>query len=60
LIWNIQRLIKGIYVIFDVRPIYVYLVSTVFIFLIGLGLVVYSQYTSLALDYIAVAFKQYF
>jgi beta-galactosidase len=60
LIWNIQRLIKGIYVIFDVRPIYVYLVSTAFIILIGIGIVTYIQYTSLALDYITVAFKQYF
>ncbi len=60
LIWIIQRLIKGIFVIFDVRPIYVYLVSTAFLLLVGIGIVTYIQYTSFALDYIMIAFKQYF
>jgi len=59
LIWNIQRFIKGIYVIFDVRPIFVYLFSFVFLVVLSLGVVSYLQYSSVALDYISLAIKQY-
>ncbi|MEE9429614.1 MAG: sugar-binding domain-containing protein [Melioribacteraceae bacterium] len=59
LIWNIQRFIKGIYVIFDVRPIFVYLFSIIFFAIFSLGVISYMQYSSVALDYIALAIKQY-
>jgi beta-galactosidase len=58
-VWNVQRFIKGIYVIFDVRPIFVYLFSFVFFVIVSLGAISYLQYSSVALDYISLAIKQY-
>jgi len=58
-VWNIQRFLKGIYVIFDVRPIFVYLFSFVFFIMVAISIVSYLQYSSVALDYIAIAIKQY-
>ena len=58
-IWNVQRFIKGIYVIFDVRPIFVYLFGFIFLVVVSLGVISYLQYSSVALDYIALTIKQY-
>ncbi|MCP5063039.1 MAG: hypothetical protein GY936_11330 [Ignavibacteriae bacterium] len=59
LVWNIKRFMKGIYVIFDVRPIFVYLFSFIFFVVVSLGVISYLQYSSVALDYISLAIKQY-
>ncbi len=59
-VWILQRLIKGIYVVFDVRPIYVYLTGIIFLLGITIGIIGYLQYSSLAIDYISIAIKQYF
>ncbi len=58
-VWNLQRLLKGIYVIFDVRPLFVYSYAflTIIILLSAFGL--YYQYTVSAFDYISLAIKQY-
>jgi beta-galactosidase len=58
-IWNIQRFLKGIYVIFDVRPLFVYFYAflALIIFLSAIG--VYFQFTVSAFDYISLAIKQY-
>lgn len=58
-IWHVQRLLKGIYVIFDIRPLYVYSYAflTIIILLSAFGL--YYQYTVSAFDYISLAIKQY-
>ncbi|NOX17583.1 MAG: hypothetical protein GXO87_04785 [Chlorobi bacterium] len=59
LIWLLQRLLKGIYVIFDVRGIVVYTVSVLFfVFAVG-GILVYFQLADSTLFYIINAFKQY-
>ncbi|MBK7104066.1 MAG: hypothetical protein IPH62_02140 [Ignavibacteriae bacterium] len=59
IIWNIQRFLKGIYVIFDVRPFFVYLFSFSVFFLITFILVVYLQYFTNTIDYISLALKQF-
>jgi hypothetical protein len=58
-VWNVQRLLKGIYVIFDVRPLFVYSYAflTIIVLLSAFGL--YYQYTVSAFDYISLAIKQY-
>ena len=59
LVWNVQRFLKGIYVIFDVRPllVYSYAFLTMIIFLVAVGF--YFQYTVSAYDYVSLAIKQY-
>ncbi len=59
IIWNIQRFLKGIYVIFDVRPFFVYLFSFSMFFLITFILVIYFQYFANTIDYISLALKQF-
>lgn len=57
--WLIQRLIKGIYVIFDANPVKVYFFSFFVIFVI-LGLVLtYLQVNYLAFDYIKLSLSQF-
>ncbi len=58
-LWLIQRLIKGIYVIFDANPVKVYIFSLLVIFAI-LGLILtYLQVNYLAIDYIKLSFSQF-
>jgi beta-galactosidase len=59
LIWNIQRFLKGIYVIFDVRPLFIYTYAFLTLALIVIGFGLYFQYTVSAFDYISLAIKQY-
>ncbi|MCB9259505.1 MAG: hypothetical protein H6612_09145 [Ignavibacteriales bacterium] len=59
LIWNIQRFIKGVYVIFDVRPIFIYLSAFIILSIIVAGLSLYFQFTVSAFNYISLAVKQY-
>ncbi|MCW8850101.1 MAG: hypothetical protein OQJ81_09015 [Melioribacteraceae bacterium] len=59
LVWNLQRFLKGIYVIFDVRPLLVYSYAILVLLLIGLATGLYFQYTSSAFNYIELAIKQY-
>jgi len=59
IIWNIQRFLKGIHVIFDIRPLYVYSYAFLTIVIIFIGLGLYFQYTVSAFDYISLAVKQY-
>ena len=59
LVWNLQRFLKGVYVIFDVRPLFVYSYAILVLVLIGLASSIYFQYTSSAFNYIELAIKQY-
>ncbi|MBK8945522.1 MAG: hypothetical protein IPM32_09670 [Ignavibacteriae bacterium] len=59
LVWNIQRFLKGIYVIFDVRPFFVYLFSFAFLIFATVILVIYFQYFTNTIDYISLALKQF-
>lgn len=58
LFWILQRILKGIYVIFDVRPFTVYFYSILFIFLLIGGIVLYYQFSNSAIYFIINAFKQ--
>lgn len=58
-VWNIQRFLKGIYVIFDVRPLFVYANAFVVLIIISAGIIAYFQLTVSAFDYIYLAVKQY-
>jgi beta-galactosidase len=58
LLWILQRTLKGIYVIFDVRPFTVYFYSILFIFLLIGGIVLYYQFSNSAIYFIINAFKQ--
>ena len=58
-LWLFQRLIKGIFVIFDVRPATVYLYSFIFILVVGGGLLFYFQLTESLFNNIIMAIKQY-
>lgn len=59
LIWNIQRFLKGIYVIFDVRPLFVYSYAFLVLLILTFGTGLYFQYTVSVFDYITLAIKQY-
>jgi hypothetical protein len=59
LIWILQRLLKGIYVIFDVRPLFVYAYAFLVIMTAALVMGIYFQYTVSIFDYISLAIKQY-
>lgn len=58
-IWIFYRLMKGIYVIFDVNPGSVYFYSLVFILLIIGGILVYFHLTDSTFYYITNAYNQY-
>ncbi len=58
-LWVVQRLIKGIHVIFDVRPLTVYFYSILFIILLVCGVIFKYQFTNSTLYYITNAVKQY-
>ena len=58
-LWILQRTIKGVHVIFDVRPMIVYFYSFLAMFLIIGGILVYYQLTNSTLFYLSNTFKQY-
>lgn len=58
-LWLIQRILKGIYVIFDVRAAQVYLYSFVFILFTFGGLLLYYQLAESTFYYIINAFKHF-
>ncbi|MFH0733096.1 MAG: sugar-binding domain-containing protein [bacterium] len=58
-LWLIQRLLKGVYVIFDVVPIMVYLLSFVFVILI-IGTILFSlQLSDSTVDFILNSISQF-
>jgi beta-galactosidase len=58
-LWILQRIIKGVHVIFDVRPMIVYVYSFLTMFLIIGGILFYYQLTNSTLFYLSNTFKQY-
>jgi len=58
LLWILQRILKGIYVIFDVRPFVVYFYSLLVMFLLAGGVILYYQFSNSAIYFIINAFKQ--
>ena len=57
-LWIFYRLMKGIYVIFDVGAGSVYFYSILIVLLISGGLLFYFQMNDLVINYLALAFKQ--
>lgn len=57
--WLFQRLVKGIYVIFDIHPFRAYLFSILFIFFSWGFVFLYFQFTESSIYYIINAFKQF-
>jgi beta-galactosidase len=58
-VWIFYRLMKGIYVIFDVNPSSVYFYSILIVLVIIGGFVLYYQVHSSFIDYLQLTFKQY-
>jgi len=58
LLWSFYRLIKGIYVIFDVNPGTVYFYSILLVLLIAGGFILYYQVTNSVIDYMKLVFFQ--
>lgn len=58
-LWILQRIFKGIYVVFDVRPLMVYLYSFAVIVLVVGGILLKYQLTSSTYYYIVNSIKQY-
>ncbi|KAF0151813.1 MAG: Beta-galactosidase/beta-glucuronidase domain protein [Ignavibacteria bacterium] len=58
-LWLYLRLIKGIYVIFDVRPLFVYLYSFIFVFVLLGGVLLKYQLTHSVFYYLSNAVMQY-
>ncbi|MCX6168781.1 MAG: hypothetical protein NTX65_05555 [Ignavibacteriales bacterium] len=58
-LWILQRIFKGIYVVFDVRPLMVYLYSLAVIVLFVGGILLKYQLTSSTYYYIVNSIKQY-
>ncbi len=59
LIWLIQRLLKGVHVIFDVRLSGVYFYSILFLIIVGGGTLLYFQFSENSIYYISNAYKQF-
>ncbi len=59
LIWIFYRLIKGVYVIFDVNPGSVYFYGILIILIIVGGILLVYQMKSSVIDYLQITFKQY-
>jgi beta-galactosidase len=57
--WVLYRILKGIYVIYDVRPGSVYFYSIVFIIALLSGVVIYFQVYSSSLDYLLQVFREF-
>jgi len=58
-LWVFYRLIKGIYVIFDVASGSVYLYSIVIVVIALAGVVLYYELKNSFIDYLFLTFKQY-
>jgi beta-galactosidase len=58
-IWIFYRLMKGIYVIFDVNPGSVYLYSIIFALAAAAGVLLYFELKNSMIDYMVLTFKQY-
>lgn len=58
-LWSFYRLIKGIYVIFDVTPGTVYFYSLLLLLVIIGGFILYYQITSSVIDYMKLVLKQF-
>ncbi|MBU1099885.1 MAG: hypothetical protein KKA84_05705 [Bacteroidetes bacterium] len=58
-LWLFQRLLKGIYVIFDVAPLKVYLFGFLSLIVIVGGYLLYHQFANSSIYYIINAYKQY-
>ncbi|HZW40331.1 MAG TPA: glycoside hydrolase family 2 TIM barrel-domain containing protein [Ignavibacteriaceae bacterium] len=58
-LWIIYRLLKGIYVIYDVNASSVYFYASLLLFLFVGGLLFYYQINNDLFDYLSLAFKQY-
>jgi len=58
-LWILLRLLKGIYVIFDVRPFIVYLYSFLVLIIFFGGIILKYQFSSSTVYYLINAIKQY-
>ncbi len=58
-LWAFHRLLKGIYVIFDVNPGSVYFYSIITVLLIFIIIMLYFQIKNSTIDYIRFTLKQY-
>ncbi|MGE5352011.1 MAG: glycoside hydrolase family 2 TIM barrel-domain containing protein [Acidobacteriota bacterium] len=58
-VWIFHRLMKGIYVIFDVRPATVYMYTLGLILLVAVCFMLYFQLSQSSIYYIMNAYKQY-
>ncbi len=58
-IWIFYRLMKGIYVIFDVNPGSVYLYSILFILVFISGIFIYYELKNSVFEYLQLTFNQY-
>lgn len=58
-LWILYRLLKGIYVIYDVNPGSIYFYSIVFILIVLGGIIIYYEINSSIISYLALTFKQY-
>lgn len=59
MLWSFYRLIKGIYVIFDVNPGTVYFYGILLLILIVGGFILYYQVTNSVIDYMKIVFSQF-
>lgn len=57
--WIFFRTLKGIHVVFDTRPLPVYIYGIVFVFISGASVLLYYHLTHSTFFYILNAFKQY-
>lgn len=60
LLWLVQRVAKGIYVIFDIRPFTVYFYTILVIFVIGGGIILYYHLANDTIYYVVNAVKQFY
>jgi len=58
-VWLVYRLMKGIYVIFDSSPGGVYFYSSIFIFALFGGILLYFEINNFTIQYILFTLKQY-
>ncbi len=58
-VWIFNRLMKGIYVIFDINPGRVYMYSIIVLFILAGTFILYYEFTNSLSDYLLLTFKQY-
>jgi beta-galactosidase len=59
ILWSFDRLIKGVYVIFDVNPGTVYFYSILILILVVGGFIFYYQVTNSVIDYMKLVITQF-